>query len=200
MLFKQEHLNGIKDGVISLAFRKWKKLSVNQGNLINTSVGVIEVLDVTEIELASISEKDAIQAGFSNLKTLIAQLDSISIGTTYRIEVKYKSTDPRLELRAQVALPDVELQLLKGKLERLDQFSKQGNWTLDILKAIADHPRLKAGDLALIVGEEKEWLKINIRKLKNLGLTISHVPGYTLSPLGNYYLDEINKLKLPDPQ
>ena len=41
---------------------------------------------------------------------------------------------------------------------------------------------LPAGDLAKKADAEKEWLKINVRKLKNLGLTISHQPGYELSP------------------
>jgi hypothetical protein len=43
-------------------------------------------------------------------------------------------------------------------------------------------------DEAKKTGFEKAWLKINIRKLKNLGLTISHNPGYTLSPRGKAYL------------
>ncbi|GAA4173979.1 hypothetical protein GCM10022218_17670 [Sphingobacterium ginsenosidimutans] len=35
---------------------------------------------------------------------------------------------------------------------------------------------------------EKEWLKLNIRKLKNLGLTISHTVGYEISPLGERFI------------
>jgi hypothetical protein len=41
-----------------------------------------------------------------------------------------------------------------------------------------------AATIARQIGFEKDWLKINIRKLKNLDLTISHDPGYTLSPRG----------------
>ena len=53
---------------------------------------------------------------------------------------------------------------------------------------IRDKPRVRAADLAKMMGKEKDDLKINIRKLKNLGLTISHDVGYTLSPLGELVL------------
>ena len=72
----------------------------------------------------------------------------------------------------------------------MDQYSKTGVWTREVLEAVRDHPHLKALDLAEILGREKEWLKLNIRKLKNLGLTISHNPGYELSPLGKAYLNK----------
>ncbi|MDR6568091.1 MULTISPECIES: hypothetical protein [Chitinophaga] len=38
MLFKQEHLEGISSGKVSLAFRKWEKRTVNKGSLINTGI------------------------------------------------------------------------------------------------------------------------------------------------------------------
>ena len=63
--------------------------------------------------------------------------------------------------------------------------SRVGPWTLRVLKAIERHPNLAAIRLAEMLGYEKAWLKLNIRKLKNLGLTISHQPGYELSPRGS---------------
>jgi hypothetical protein len=73
-------------------------------------------------------------------------------------------------------------------LARLDAAAASGPWTTKVLRAIAKHPMLPAVELAKKTGFEKAWLKINIRKLKNLGLTISHNPGYTLSPRGKAYL------------
>lgn len=52
---------------------------------------------------------------------------------------------------------------------------------------------MKSADLAVITKKEKEWLKLNVRKLKGLGLTISHEPGYSLSPRGEVYLSIIGK-------
>ncbi|WP_294276703.1 hypothetical protein [uncultured Chryseobacterium sp.] len=46
-----------------------------------------------------------------------------------------------------------------------------------------------------MTGFEKEWLKLNIRKLKNMGLTISHTVGYEISPLGSEYLKKLTESK-----
>jgi len=43
MLFKEIHLQGIKSGEITLAFRKWQKVSVKSGSLLHTSVGLFEI-------------------------------------------------------------------------------------------------------------------------------------------------------------
>lgn len=72
-------------------------------------------------------------------------------------------------------------------MERLDNHSKQGHWTEKVLLTIKDSPNLHAIGIANLTGFEKEWLKLNIRKLKNLGLTISHIVGYELSPLGETF-------------
>lgn len=189
MLFTQQHLEGIRSGAISLAFRKWNKLSVKKDSLIKTSVGLVQVTAAQQCTLAEISEEDAINAGFTDLRSLLAMLNKYSSGDIYRIHVNYYATDPRLALRAQTTLTTEQLEQLKTKVERLDKLSKQGNWTSAILKAIQDNPKLKAADLAIKTGKEKDWLKLNIRKLKNLGLTISYEPGYTLSPLGIYFLE-----------
>jgi DNA-binding Lrp family transcriptional regulator len=45
-----------------------------------------------------------------------------------------------------------------------------------------------AGELAEQLGFEKPWLKLQIRKLKELGLTESLSPGYRLSPRGHRLL------------
>lgn len=143
---------------------------------------MIEVVDISETALSAITGKDAENAGFPDLKTLADILQEAAIGTIYKIRVRYRSEDPRLALRVKTVLNEYELVFLKRKINRLDQFSKQGYWTKTVLLAIKQqHPRLRAADLASITGKEKEWLKINIRQLKNLGLTISHEPGYTLS-------------------
>lgn len=191
MLFKIEHLQGIKSGAIALAFRKWNKLAAKEGSLMKTAVGIIEVLEVSRVELLEITEQEAQMAGFPNLNLLIDLLNKVTSGDIYRIRLSYKSEDPRLELRENTLLDKTEFDLLKAKVEKLDKFSKQGDWTLQILNAIKNNPKLRAADLALLTGKEKDWLKLNVRKLKNLGLTISFEPGYTLSPLGEHYLNNL---------
>ncbi|MFX1708690.1 hypothetical protein PV783_32295 [Chitinophaga sp. CC14] len=193
MLFKQEHLEGISSGKVSLAFRKWKKPAVNKGSLINTSIGVVAVTDITEYRINQLSEADAMAAGYKNLAALCATLNKIPEGILYKIRVHYHSADPRIKLREQTSLTTDAITTLTAKLARLDQYSTQGSWTAAVLEAIRKHPYLKAAALAELLGKEKDWLKGNIRKLKNLGLTISQTEGYTLSPLGEEYLQAAKK-------
>ena len=189
MLFKQQHLAGIKTGDVTLAFRKWKKPNVKKGSLLKTAIGQIEVGGIEEVDIASISALEAQMAGFNSLDQLLRLLQKVNEGSIYKIELAYHSPDPRVELRSKEELTNEEFHQLKKKLERLDQYSKTGAWTREVLESIRQNPKLKAADLAVLLSKEKDWLKINIRKLKNLGLTISHNPGYEISPLGKAFLE-----------
>ena len=188
MLFKEKHLQGIKSGEISLAFRKWKKPAVKSRSLIKTSIGLVEIKAVLEVTVSEITDEDAINAGFTSLDELLQLLNKIAEGIIYKISVSYFDEDPRIALRENINIEHAELQEIMSKLERLDGYSKQGNWTLEILQLIHQNPTLRAADLAGKTKWKKEWLKLNIRKLKNLGLTISHEVGYSISPLGAKYL------------
>lgn len=191
MLFKQKHLEGIQSGEITLAFRKWKKPAAKKGSLTKTAVGLIEIGNVEETALERIKEKDARMAGFPSLDELLKLLQKVEAGKVYRIEVSYHAPDPRIALRNKKDITGEEFDQLKKKLERLDHHSKVGAWTHSTLLAIRAHPKLKAADLAEVLSKEKEWLKLNIRKLKNLGLTISHHPGYEISPRGEEFLKRL---------
>jgi hypothetical protein len=191
MLFKQVHLEGIRAGKIKLAFRKWKVAAVKSGSLVKTSVGLIQIVDITLLTADEITAADAKKAGFESREKLLAQLNAVTEGNIFRIKVRYHGEDPRIALREQVALTDDVFGVLSERLQRLDRYSKQGAWTCGLLKLIRDNPKLRAADLAVKTGREKEWLKLNVRKLKNIGLTISHDPGYTLSPLGEAFLRKL---------
>jgi hypothetical protein len=190
MIFKLSDLEGIKAGKITLAFRKWKKPTVRKGSLVRTEIAVVEISDVSEISLAGIMDRDAVSAGFDSAESLLKSLNKVNEGMIYKIRVRYYSEDPRIALRAHTTLTEKDFLLLKKKLERLDSHDKAGPWTLTVLKAIRDNPKLRAADLADKLNRKKDELKINIRKLKNLGLTISHEVGYTISPLGEHFLNK----------
>jgi hypothetical protein len=165
MLIKQKQLEGIMSGQISLAFRKWKKLSVNKGSELKTSIGIVKITDISEIELAQISEDDAKKAGYISLQALTSDMQKFTEGTIFKIGVSYHSVDTRIDLRQKSEISDEEFDALKDKLMKLDKFSNQGNWTAKVLKVIQENPKLRAADLATKVGKEKEWLKLNVRKL-----------------------------------
>lgn len=193
MLFKKYHLEGIKKGEITLAYRKWKKAAVKEGSLLNTAIGQVKINMIEQVTIQSITDSEAQNAGFNTLGELLDLLHKVKEGNIYRIEVAYHAPDPRIALRSKKDLTVDELTQLIKKLERLDRYSKVGPWTSDTLLAIQANPKLKAVDLAILLSKEKEWLKLNIRKLKNLGLTISHHPGYEISPLGEELLKKISK-------
>jgi len=189
MLFKQKHLEGIKSGTISLAFRKWKKLSVAEGSLIKTSVGVLKIVSIEETALSKITDQEAVAAGFKSASALVQLLEEQKEGAIYKIAVVFDSEDPRIQLREKYDLNDEDFEEIKEALLNLDKHSKVGKWTLKTLQVIRENPKMKAADLAVKARKEKEWLKLNVRKLKSLGLTISHEPGYSLSPRGEAYLE-----------
>ncbi len=108
---------------------------------------------------------------------------------TYRIRFHAAAgPDPRSELAATGALSADEVADLRRRLERLDRASSHGPWTNDVLQVIAARPAVRAADLAAGFGRETQPFKLDVRKLKNLGLTLSLDVGYRLSPRGEAYL------------
>jgi hypothetical protein len=77
---------------------------------------------------------------------------------------------------------------IAGRLQRLDSISKHGPWTRETLGLIEDNPGVRAEDLAASVGREKMPFKLDVRKLKEMGLTESLLTGYRLSPRGESVL------------
>lgn len=191
MLFKEVHLQGIRSGTVSLAFRNWEKATVNKGSLLKTSIGLVEVVNIKPIDQNKITRAHAVKAGYENKDLLLKSLRQNTAAKIYKIALRYYSEDPRIKLREQTELSGEKLEELKGKLSRLDQYSSEGSWTKKVLLAIKRYPHKRAVELAEITGYKKEWLKLNIRKLKNLGLTISHEVGYELSPLGKALLQKL---------
>jgi DNA-binding Lrp family transcriptional regulator len=71
---------------------------------------------------------------------------------------------------------------ISRRLRRLDSASSHGAWTWQTLTLIATNPGVRAEDLADSVGLEKMPVKLDVRELKELGLTESLRIG--LSPRG----------------
>jgi hypothetical protein len=83
-----------------------------------------------------------------------------------------------------------ELQTLRERLRRLDARATEP-WTFRVLELIETHPALRAADLCKKAEQERVPFKINVRKLKALGLTESLEVGYRLSPRGRALLQAI---------
>jgi hypothetical protein len=188
MLFRQKFLDGIRDGSITLAFRRWRRPTVRAGGTLLTPIGQLRIDSVDEVAIARISEADARRAGYESRDELVAELRSRDEGTVFRIELGQLCPDPRVALRRDATLADRERDEIDRRLQRLDARSADGPWTARTLDLIRTHPGVRAGDLCRLLGQEKMPFKVNVRKLKTLGLTESLEVGYRLSPRGAAFI------------
>jgi hypothetical protein len=74
----------IKQGEVTLAFRRWRKPSVKAGGNLNTSVGLLAIHTVDLITEDEISDHEAKQAGYAKRDDLIEDLAGRE-GELYRI-------------------------------------------------------------------------------------------------------------------
>jgi len=189
MLFKQKVLEGIEAGRVTVAFRRWKRPTVKAGGSLLTGAGLLAIQKVERIEVERLRPMDARKAGFDSLEELLHDLQSQRAELLYRIQFVLAGPDPRIALREGKILRNDDFEKVRARLTLLDERSTVGKWTRAVLEMIGRFPERSAGELAEQSGYEKEWLKINIRKLKNLGLTESLNPGYRLSPRGEIFLN-----------
>jgi hypothetical protein len=105
------------------------------------------------------------------------------------VGIHYGGPDPRIALRGQEDLDESALRAVAAKLRRLDARSGHGPWTAEVLALIAAKPGTRAPDLAAEVGRETARFKLDVRKLKEHGLTESLDIGYRISPRGQRVLD-----------
>jgi len=187
MLFRPATLDGIAAGSVTLAFRRWDRPRVRPGGSQRTAIGVVEFDTVEPVERTTITDADARAAGFESRAALLAMVDRRDGETVYRVRLHLAGADPRIDLRDSIPDAD-ELRQVAQRLARLDRASRHGPWTQRALGAIAAAPGVRAADLATQLNRERLPFKIDVRKLKELGLTESLPRGYRLSPRGQAVL------------
>jgi hypothetical protein len=190
MLFRQRFLDGIRDGTITLAFRRWRRPSVRAGGTLLTAVGQLDIVSVDEVAAPRISDADARRAGYASRDDLLSELNVRDEGKVYRVQLGALRPDPRVSLRQSATLADDERREIAKRLHRLDANAAEGAWTQRTLEIIRAHPGRRAGDLCRLAGLEQLPFKTNVRKLKALGLTESLEIGSRLSPRGLAFMKE----------
>ena len=190
MLFEHRFWEPIARGEVTVTFRRWKKRQAIAGHRYRTPRAIIEADAVDIVTVDDITDADARAGGHPHRESLIADLRGTPDLDLYRIRFHVvDEPDPRATLAASATLSDDDRAEIDRRLDRLDQASRHGPWTRDTLRLIERMPATRAGDLADEVGRERLPFKTDVRKLKNLGLTISLGVGYELSPRGQAYLD-----------
>ncbi len=189
MRFTKPFWAGIADGSITLAFRAWARPTVVVGRPYRTGGGRVEVVAVDTVSPDDITDDEARRAGHRDGAEIRARLaEAPRDRAVYRVEFRLlDEADPRELLANDAELGADDLAEIDRRLERLDRAAATP-WTHRTLRLVADHPAVRAPDLAAAEGRETQPFKLDVRKLKNLGLTVSLRVGYRLSPRGEAYL------------
>ena len=189
MRFEQRLRDGIRSGAVVLAFRRWKRSQVVPGHRYRTGIDMVEVEAVDIVEPSAVDEAQAREAGYASADELLADLRGDPGLPVYRIRLRrIDGPDPRDELAASASLTEADVAALDARLARMDQASSRGPWTGAVLALIAEQPGTVSTVLAETLGWERQDFKLHVRRLKELGLTLSLEVGYRLSPRGESYL------------
>lgn len=192
LLFQKRFHEGLVNGSITVTFRAWDKPHVREGGRYRCHpIGVLEVERVERVRVRDITDDDARASGFASRAELIEYLRAGPKGdlddTTelHRILLHHGGDGDRVEIALDDQLSSDDLDTIDAKLARLDGDEP---WTRAVLRLIDKHPRVAASQLAAKMRRETEPFKIDVRKLKKLGLTQSFEVGYELSPRGRAFL------------
>lgn len=189
VLIEQRLHAGIRDGTITVMFRRWRRRQVTAGNVYRTAAGRVVVESVNEVSPERIRQADALAAGYRTVDEALADLHGDESDPVYLVRLRsVEEPDPREVLAATTTLSTSDIEAITERLARFDRSATRGPWTEETLDIIRRRPAVRAGDLAADLGREMLSFKVDVRKLKNLGLTLSLEKGYRLSPRGEAYL------------
>ncbi len=203
MLFTADAHAGLADGTITLTFRRWSRPQAKVGRTYRVGPASVLVDDVREVRVGDITDAEAKRTGEADRAALVKRLGAATRGGRYnapkpgaeidddtvvwRVEFhRIVDTEPRLADQDQ--LSDSDVADITRRLDRLDAVSPHGPWTRTTLHLIADKPGVVSTTLAESVDRERQAFKVDVRKLKRLGLTASLEVGYRLSPRGRAFL------------
>lgn len=177
-------------GEITVTWRLWRYAHVKPGKTYATGFGgAVMIEDVRAVPVAEVTDADAHEAGLPDAASLVELArnhtgrDVSDHTLLYRVRFHYTSEAPQK--------PRLGLEEIQRRLDRLDTASRYGPWTRPTLHLIEDGPGVAARYLAPEVRQPLPDFKLNVRKLKALGLTLSLETGYELSELGQAYLDSL---------
>ncbi len=189
MLFTADAWPGIADGSITVTFRTWSRPQAKPGGHYRVGGLLIEATSVEQVTVGSITRVDAQAAGAADRAAVLHRLGDPADDTlVWRVEFRCLGADDRILRRAQVELSPDELATIRTRLDRMDRSAAGRPWTRQVLRLIERYPGVVSTALARQTGLDRAVFKVQVRKLKELGLTESLDVGYRLSPLGEAVL------------
>lgn len=188
VMFTADAVPGLAAGTTTVTFRNWKRPQAKVGGRFHKGDLWFEVDRVDVVTVGSITTADAERAGERDIDGVRRRLGLEDPDVeVFRIAFhRIPAAGPPAD-EADLTMDDVAE--LDRRLDRLDTASSVGAWTRPTLRLIGTRPGVVSTELAETLGRERFALKADIRKLKQLGLTLSLDVGYELSPRGRAYLD-----------
>ena len=195
VLFTASAWPGLRDGSITVTFRDWKRSQVKVGGIYRRVPDApLQVDAVAQVTVGSITDADAQAAGEARCRQpCCRRLGSPPADhEVWRVDFHLvDSPDPRAVLREAADLSADDVAALVKRLDRLDAASAHGPWTRATLRLIDERPGVVSTALAEHLGRDRPSFKVDVRKLKALGLTESLEVGYRLSPHGQVLLQAL---------
>lgn len=193
LLFKKAFWEGLASGRITLTFRRWQSAHVKAGGRYRCHpIGVLEVDDVRQVTVRKITDDDATRSGFLSRAELLGYLAEVAplneTTVVWRVELHHGGDGDRVEHALHDDLSAEDVETIRVKLAKMDRDTP---WTAATLAIIEKNPRVVASQLAKTLGRERDEFKVDVRKLKKLGLTQSFEIGYEIAPRGRAYLAAI---------
>ncbi len=138
-----------------------------------------------------IEDDDARASGFSCRDELVAYLRTAPGGPLrptselFRVSLHHGGDGDRVEIALDDRLTKDNVVVIARQLDKMDG---KAAWTRRTLRLIEKNPRVAASQLAKKLRRETLPFKVDVRKLKRLGLTQSFEVGYEVSPRGRAFL------------
>ena len=188
-LFTLEDHRRVVAGEFNVTFRLWKTSHVKAGATYGTGFGgSYHIVDVKQVRSIDVSDADAWSAGQPNRAALL-QLVGAHTKTKvtpamklWRVAFTYSDAEPEK--------PKLDVDEALKRVARLDAAAGKP-WAQQALALIEKHPRVFARELAKETRFPRLEFKVQVRKLKRLGLTTSFKVGYELTELGQAVLDRL---------
>ena len=156
VLIRPVDLARIRDGEIDLAFRRWERPRLLVGTRMRTSVGLVEVTSVDEVD--DITEADAARAGAPR-EQLLKLMERKAPAPIWRVGLRYAGEDPRVGLRNTAELSAEERATLVARLDRFDRASRTARGRARRSAIIEANPARRAPDLAAELGRDTGQLQ-----------------------------------------
>ena len=193
MLLPMKVAQGVADGSVRLAFRRWRKQDVQPGQVFTTSAGLVRVdaVSVVSTPRRSPTRRPGSPAG-PPPTSCASRLAPEGVDVPRRAVVRRPGPAGRAPRRPPTSPARTSPSSTSG-WSGWTGLPRTEPWTLHYLELIREHPQRRAPDLAELVGRETAPFKLDVRKLKNLGLTVSFPVGYEVSPRGLAYLSSTTR-------